>query len=125
RRPTSRCGLHVYQHVCNPIQLLSNSETHLVGNLVAFEDRNLRVNFQVQINVILQARIACKQFFYSRRSWNAECHPSDLAEKIRIGHGVRQACGSIFSNPDSGEYHDQTDGESSVMIGYKKAPRIP
>jgi hypothetical protein len=88
----------VHEDVGNPAQLTSYRKAYVMGNLVRLADRHLRVNLQMQFNVILKSRIAGEQLFHSRSARNAERDLPDLAApRLRLSDSV--AASSCDSRP--------------------------
>jgi len=84
--PDLRRGLDVNQHIGNPIERLQDVQPRLVGDLVGLPHGHVRVDFQVQVDVVAETGLAGVALLHARTP--STCEAAKRILSIRRSSGM-------------------------------------
>lgn len=113
------------QDVGDPRQFVLQRRPYVSANRVGCRDRLPRIDFDVQVDVMLQARLSCEHFVDTLNTLDGPGHPQDLAGQFPRRHGVYELERRIPQDTDARNHNDDADEESAVVTRSQEPDRVP
>src|SRR6185437_4936264 len=128
RLPFRRCGIrrrfHMYEHVGHPWQAFFYGAADARGNFVRFAHSHFRIDFEMQVHIILQAAAAGKTFLDAERAVDGEGSAADFSHFGVVGHGVEELPDGAAYNLDGKKEDEEANQQATGMIGSGEANGI-
>src|SRR5208283_2610146 len=104
------------QDISHPIQILLDRDSNLGGDGVTLAYREVWINLEMHVDVILEASPARPALLDGQSSRNSEGYAADLSHNVVPGHGVGEEIDRVTDYPNGEEYHNEPNQHAAHMI---------
>lgn len=114
----------MHEHIGDPIEFGFQATADLTGDDVGGFDGELGVDFDVEVDVELEAGAAGVEFIDAEHAGDLAGDGGDGLHGGLVGHGVDEVERGFAHDADTGKDDDEADGEATVVVGGEKALRV-